>query len=249
MKTLSKTALGLGLIMALSACGASDRIARIGKAPDMSPIATKEMARSAQEVISLPQPEIVESVKTPNSLWTASRTTFFEDQRANKVGDILTVVIEIDEEGKLENSSERTRRSTEGAQLPALLGLESYLGKILPDAANAANLTDLGSDSTYTGEGEIERKEEVSVSLAAMVSQTLPNGNLIIHGRQELLVNFEKRIIQIDGVIRPEDISVENTVPYDKVAQARIVYGGEGQISDVQQPRYGQQLYDIIYPF
>lgn len=248
MRKLTKTALGLGLIMALSACGASDRIARIGKAPDMSPIADREMAKS-QEMISLPQPEVVQSVKTPNSLWTASRTTFFEDQRANKIGDILTVVIEIDEEGKLENSTDRTRSSSEGAQLPALLGYESYLGKVLPDAANPTNLADLGSDSTYKGDGQIERKEEVSVTLAAMVSQKLPNGNLIIHGRQELLVNFEKRIIQIDGVIRPEDISVDNTIPYDKVAQARIVYGGEGQITDAQQPRYGQQLYDIIYPF
>ncbi|MAS87976.1 MAG: flagellar basal body L-ring protein [Micavibrio sp.] len=248
MRKLTKTALGLGLIMALSACGASDRIARIGKAPDMSPIADREMAKS-QEMISLPQPEVVQSVKTPNSLWTASRTTFFEDQRANKIGDILTVVIEIDEEGKLENSTDRSRSSSEGAQLPALLGYESYLGKILPDAANPASLADLGSDSTYKGDGQIERKEEVSVTLAAMVSQKLPNGNLIIHGRQELLVNFEKRIIQIDGVIRPEDISVDNTIPYDKVAQARIVYGGEGQITDAQQPRYGQQLYDIIYPF
>ena len=112
-----------------------------------------------------------------------------------------------------------------------------------------SDLIDLGSTSNSTGSGSIEREEEVTVQLAALVTQLLPNGNMVIHGRQEVVVNFEKRILEIDGVIRPEDISVRNTIRSEQIAEARIAYGGEGQITDVQQPRYGQQLYDIVFPF
>jgi flagellar L-ring protein FlgH len=81
------------------------------------------------------------------------------------------------------------------------------------------------------------------------VTQVLPNGNLVVQGRQELRVNFEVRELQITGVIRQQDISSTNTVSYTKLAEARISYGGRGQLTDVQQPRYGQQLLDIIAPF
>ena len=130
------------------------------------------------------------------------------------------------------------------------------MDRVLPEAINDAtsgllnpDLLAFDSDSSHTGTGSVEREEEINVQLAALITQILPNGNMVIHGRQEVLVNFEKRILQIDGVIRPEDISVQNTVSYAQIAEARILYGGEGQITDVQQPRYGQQLYDIVFPF
>ncbi len=233
----------------LAACStASDRIANIGKAPEMTKISNPTTQREYQPVsLPMPSPKNVQPQK--NSLWAADRTTFFKDQRANDVGDIITVVIDIDDEAELENESSRSRTSNEDANLPALLGYEGSLDRILPEAVNPDNLIDFGSGSNHAGEGSVEREEEVSVQLAALVTQILPNGNMVIHGSQEVLVNFEKRILQIDGVIRPEDISVRNTISYEQIAEARIVYGGEGQITDVQQPRYGQQLYDVIFPF
>lgn len=253
MKTLTNTFKNASLIIAmsigLSACGSLDRISNIGKAPAMSPLVTKETEMSTQPV-ALPMPAERVANRTANSLWSdTQRTTFFEDQRANEIGDILTVVIELSEDAEIENETTRERTTQENANLAQLMGLQTELSKFLPDEVDPNNLANFGSTTNYEGTGEIEREESVNVRVAAMVSQALPNGNLIIHGRQELLVNFEKRVIQIDGVIRPEDISVGNTINYDQIAQARIVYGGEGQITDVQQPRYGTQLYDIIFPF
>ena len=82
-----------------------------------------------------------------------------------------------------------------------------------------------------------------------MITEVLPNGNLAIFGRQEVQVNFERRDLVVAGVIRPEDITSGNTIAYEQIAEARVSYGGQGQITDFQQPRYGQQLYDIVFPF
>ena len=195
----------------------------------------------------MPAPQDVSKQK--NSLWAANRQTFFKDQRASDIGDIITVLIEIEDEATLENETERTRNSSESAGLNSLLGYENALNKVLPEAVDNQSLIDGGADSNFTGSGSIEREEEITMRMAALVTQMLPNGNMVIHGKQEVRVNFEKRILQIDGVIRPEDITSTNTINYDQIAEARIVYGGEGHLSDVQQPRYGQQLYDIIFPF
>jgi len=148
-----------------------------------------------------------------------------------------------------ENESSRSRNSSENAGLANFLGLEASLDAVLPEAVDNSALVGADSTSNSTGTGSIEREEEITVRLAGLVTQILPNGNMVIYGRQEVVVNFEKRILQIDGVIRPEDITTANTISYDQIAEARILYGGEGQITDVQQPRYGQQLYDVIFPF
>lgn len=232
----------------LSACGAADRIANIGAPPEMTKISNPTTAKD-YEPVSLPMPAPKQTVMQKNSLWASDRQTFFKDQRAKDVGDIITVVIEIADEATLENETERTRNSGESAQLDSLLGYEQALDKVLPEAIDNTSLIEGGADSNFSGAGSVEREEEITVKLAALITQILPNGNMAIHGRQEVLVNFEKRILQINGVIRPQDISTENTVAYDQIAEARIIYGGEGQITDVQQPRYGQQLYDIVFPF
>ena len=239
MLKFGKFGLALLACSALTACGAADRVANIGKAPEMSKIVNPTTQRGYQPV-SLPMPSPKNVTPQKNSLWAADRTTFFKDQRASDVGDIITVVINIDDEAELENESSRTRSSNEN---------EQALGQILPEAIDNTNLVDFDSDSNHTGAGSVEREEEITVQLAALITQILPNGNMVIRGSQEVLVNFEKRILQIDGVIRPEDISVANTISYEQIAEARIIYGGEGQITDVQQPRYGQQLYDIVFPF
>ncbi len=254
-KKLTKLSLTLLACSALTACGAVDRVANIGQAPETSKIVNPTTQPDYQPV-SLPMPTPKNANRQRNSLWAADRQTFFKDQRASDIGDIITVLIDIQDEATLDNESERTRNSSEDASLASFLGYQNALDRILPEDITDANgdltnpdIVGLNADSVHSGQGSIEREEEIAVRMAALVTQILPNGNMVISGRQEVVVNFEKRILQVDGVIRPQDISTANTVSSDQIAEARIAYGGEGQITDVQQPRYGQQLYDIVFPF
>lgn len=234
--------------IALSGCGASERLASVGKAPDLTPIVNPHTQEGYQPV-SMPMPAPQVASRQPNSLWQSNRKSFFKDQRAGNIGDILTVLIDIEDEADLENKTSRSRSSGESAAAPALLGYETHLGKHLPDAVNPANLAEIEANSSHAGNGKIERDEKILVKMAAIITQILPNGNLVVNGNQEVRVNFEKRVLNMSGVIRPEDISVDNSISYDKIAEARISYGGQGQITDVQQPRYGQQVFDVIFPF
>jgi flagellar L-ring protein precursor FlgH len=171
------------------------------------------------------------------------------DRRATKKGDILTVVIEIDEEASISNDTERSRTSSESMQVPQLLGLPQRLNEELPDGASSADLVDLGSSSSSGGSGSVSRSEKLELRVAATVVDVLPNGVLAISGSQELRVNFELRELLVSGYVRPDDISRQNEITYDKIASARVSYGGRGQITDVQQPRYGQQVLDAVLPF
>lgn len=243
---------GLTLMLAtttlLTACGSLDKLANVGQAPAMSKIENPHLQAGYQPVsMPMPAPRMVS--KQPNSLWQSDSKTFFKDQRAVQVGDILTVLVDIKDEADLENKTERKRESTEGVSLPKFLGYEAALDQVLPTAVDPLALVGLASNTDTTGDGKIEREEFVKLRLAAVVNQVLPNGNMVIAGNQEVRVNFEKRILQVTGIIRPQDISIDNTVTYDQIAEARIVYGGEGNVSDLQQPRYGQQVYDILMPF
>ena len=245
---IAKTVLVLLMGCSLSACGAGERLANVGKAPDMAPIVNPQNQPGYRPItMPMPAPEVV--TRQANSMWQSNRKSFFKDQRAGNIGDILTVLIDIEDEAELKNNSSRSRRSSESAALDRLLGLEAALNEILPEAVNNAALVGAGADSSHVGNGQIKREEEVTLKLAAIVTQILPNGNMAISGKQEVRVNFEKRILNIDGVIRPEDISIDNTISYEKIAEARISYGGEGQMTDVQQPRYGQQVFDVVFPF
>lgn len=238
----------LSAIVLLSACSAADRLANVGSVPEVGPIKNPAETGDYQRV-SMPMPEMKDVKKENNSLWAGNRQTFFKDQRANNIGDILTVMIDIDDEAALDNETERTRSNNEDAGLDSFLGNELKLAEIFSEGIDNTNLVGLDSTSRSRGSGSTEREEEVRMKLAATVTQILPNGNMVIQGRQEVRVNFEKRILQLAGVIRPEDITTENAISYEKIAEARISYGGKGQITDVQQPRYGQQVYDILFPF
>lgn len=248
MKRYASLTIALLAGAALSGCGASERLANIGKPPAMTHIENPQLAADYKPV-SMPMPAPKEKIAQKNSLWDANRTTFFKDQRAATVGDILTVMIEISDKAELDNETERSRDASEDAGIDGLLGYESNLHNILPEAVDPSSLIGLDDKSKHKGKGSIGREEKIKVKLAAIISQVLPNGNFVIHGNQEIRVNFEKRILGIDGIVRPQDVSVNNTVNYDQIAEARIVYGGEGQITDVQQPRYGQQVFDVLYPF
>ena len=238
----------LGLTALLGACGTAERISNIGQEPEMSKIENPYNAPDYQSV-SLPMPATRTEPTKPNSLWQPDRQTFFKDQRASNVGDILTVTIDIADEAELENETNRTRSSSEDVDAPNVLGVESQLDKVLPEAVSPDDLVNLGSSSSTSGQGSIEREEEITLRLAAMVTQVLPNGNLVIYGRQEVRVNYELREIRIAGVIRPEDIQSNNTISHEKIAEARISYGGRGHLSEVQKPRYGQEFFDIVFPF
>jgi len=242
--------LGLVLLALANAagCAATGRIKNIGKAPAMSPTENPAELYGGR-AIAMPMPAAQPKTTNVNSLWRPGSRSFFKDQRARVRGDIVTVVIDIDDKARLNNTTERRRNNGESAELPAFGGFEQKLADILPTGANPAQLIDLSSVSTVRGEGSINRREDVELTIAAIVTDVLPNGNLIIAGKQEVRVNYEVRELTVTGVIRPEDISNANRINHAQIAEARISYGGRGQLTDVQQARYGQQLYDILFPF
>jgi flagellar L-ring protein precursor FlgH len=183
------------------------------------------------------------------SLWTKERGSLLGDRRAGGQGDILTVVIEIDDQAEFSNTSDRSRSAGQDLAVPQLFGLPQRVDTVLPEGANSANAVSLNSSSNSAGSGSVRRNEKLTLRVAATIDNVLPNGVLSIIGQQEVRVNFELRELIVSGVVRPADISRRNEITYDKIASARISYGGRGQISDVQQPRYGQQFLEQILPF
>ena len=246
-KSLAKCTLVAGL-SGLTSCSAIDRVAGIGSAPALSAIESPT-EKPGYRPVRLPMPQPVSYVHQPNSLWRSGARGFFKDQRASRIGDILTVKITIDDKAELENKTSRSRSSAEDLGITQLAGIANEVSQVLSSAANPNNLVDLDSQSSTQGSGSVDRAEELETSVAAVVTQVLPNGNLVIEGKQEIRVNYEVRELIVAGIVRPEDISNINEISSDKIAEARISYGGRGQITDVQQPRYGQQFLDILLPF
>ena len=233
----------------LSACaGTLEKLENVGQPPSLSPIVVPANTAAGGPVI-LPNPPMPLEARALNSLWRPGSRTFFRDPRAARVGDIITVSIDIGDQAKIAKTTTRTTTAAENANASNLLGLESKLKGILPDAVDPSSLVKLGSDSSNTGTDTVDRSESINLTVAAAVTQVLPNGNMVIQGQQEVRVNNEVRELQVSGVVRPEDITNANTIKHSQIAEARISYGGRGQITDVQQPRYGQQVFDIIWPF
>ncbi len=243
--------LALAMIGALALGGCAQTIERleaVGDEPKMTPI-TNPVRAAEYRPVSLPMPIPEQEIHQANSLWRTDARGFFKDQRAAKIGDILTVMININDTAVVNNKTKRTRDNNEDASVSRLFGLERSLVGILPSAFDPTNLIDIDSDSLSDSVGALSRDETIDLKVAAIVTQVLPNGNLVIHGTQEVRVNFEVRQLSIDGVVRHEDISSTNTVTHDQIAEARILYGGKGTLSDIQRPRYGQEFFDIVYPF
>ncbi|MFC4270629.1 flagellar basal body L-ring protein FlgH [Sneathiella chungangensis] len=248
LNTISRVLLVAGLGVALSGCNFFTRLANIGEEPPLSQI-ENPVAQKGYQPVSMPMPRPEPVLQQANSLWRPGSKAFFKDQRANQVGDIVTVLVEIEDKATLNNSTDTSRTTSENAGFAGLLGLESQVTKVLPEGTSASALVDLGSDHSVSGSGAVNRNETINMEIAAIVTQILPNGNMVIVGRQEVRVNFESRDLSVTGVVRPEDITSSNTVQSSKIAEARIAYGGRGHLTDVQQGRYGQQLFDIIFPF
>ena len=184
-----------------------------------------------------------------NSLWEPETKSFlFREDKAKKVGDILKVKVTISDKAKLDNKTSTSRDSKSKFGMPGMFGLQSQFKKINKDI-NPSSLIHESSKSGDSGSGKIDRKEVIETTVAATIIKVLPNGNLLIRGTQEIRVNFELREIFISGIIRPEDISSDNSVELSQIAEARVSYGGKGQITQYQQPPYGKQVLDILSPF
>ena len=234
--------------IALSGCSVGEQLDHLGKPPSMAPMENPRDDPN-YNAVSLQMPAEAPAVRQEASLWQTGARAFFKDQRAAKVGDILTVVINIDESAKLQNNTTRARDGSETAGMPHLFGLETAAAKIFPDGYNPSKLVDLSSSGNSTGDGKIDRKEQIQLQVAALITDRMPNGNFVIAGKQEVRVNYELRELTVQGIIRPQDVSPANSIAYNQIAEARISYGGRGQITDVQQPRYGQQVFDMIWPY
>ena len=246
--TTTRLVAAVAVAAQLAACGTADRLANVGKAPTLSAI-DDPTAQPGYKPVQMPMPTPEPVSYAPNSLWRQGSRAFFKDQRARQIGDLVTVRVKITDKANIDNNTKRSRTNATKMGLARFFGAETQSDQFLPDGTSMANLVDGTSDMANEGKGSVKRSEDIVTNVAAVVTQALPNGNLVIEGKQEVRVNFEMRELIVAGVIRPEDIESDNTIDSAKIAQARIAYGGRGQITDVQQPRYGSQVMDIILPF
>ena len=244
---MSARALLLMLPVALAGCGSLQRLSEVGSPPAMTPSSDPTRAASYRP-LTMPMPAPRTVAPEANALWRNGSRAFFKDQRAAAVGDLITVLVNVSDSADVSNQTNASRTGTQSLGLPNFFGLEAALPHMLAGATAASLLAGNGGSSN-TGTGEIKRKDAVQLRLAGVVTQVLPNGNLVVVARQEMRVNGELRQLQVSGVVRPQDIASDNTITHDRMAEARISYGGRGQLTDVQTPRWGQQVLDVLLPF
>ncbi len=237
------------LASSLSACATMSEIKNVGQPPSLTPIMDPQMAASGRRQVVMPMPQMPSTQTSSNSLWQAGARQFFSDPRASKIGDILTVNILIDDKAQLNNSSTRNRTSSQSGGVAKFFGLENLPGKVLPAGFDPAKMVETNSEGNFAGTGQVNRQEKITLTVAALVTQVLPNGNLIVSGRQEVRVNNEIRELLVSGIVRPQDINSTNMVQHTQMAEARISYGGRGQNTQYQAPPIGQQILGIINPF
>ena len=244
-----RAALGGSLLVlacVASGCSAISRLSQIGETPKLTAI-DNPTTQPGYKPVSMPMPKPETVSYNPNSLWRNGSRSFFKDQRAHQVGDLLTVTVNITDQANFANETQRNATGSEGSAITDFLGaktLGAQAAKVLP-----GNILQANGTTQYDGKGTIQRQESLTTNIAAVVTQVLPNGNLVVEGKQEVRVNAEMRELIVAGIVRPEDIQSDNTIDSSKIAQGRISYGGRGQITDIQQPRYGQQVMDILLPF
>ena len=243
----------LATTVTLSGCGAVGRLKQVGKAPALTeaePLEAPYLERSLGQSggiqrrdATTPSAAAAVAAAPTASLFRAGAGQFLGDQRASRVGDILTIRINIADKAAVDNTTTRSRTGSENAGIAGLLGLQKFL------PGKGADLAKTSSDSESKGGGNISRSETVNMTMSAIVTNVLPNGNLAVRGRQEVRVNYELRELIVTGIVRPQDIARDNSVPHTQIAEARISYGGRGQLSSAQQARWGQQIYDALFPF
>jgi len=217
--------------------------------PQLRPVGTPtQLTGGAQQTMPQPQPVEYEA-RRPSSLWQTGSRSFFNDQRATDIGDIITVEIEIDDSAELSNSSNRQRSGSTEAGVSNFFGLEQTVGQLFNNAFDPSTMIGADAQSSQAGRGAINREEKIEFTMAAVIVDRLQNGNLVVAGRQEVRINGELREITVSGIIRPEDVTANNTINQTQIAEARISYGGRGQLSAVQRPNWGQRIGDAISPW
>jgi flagellar L-ring protein precursor FlgH len=241
MKTTITTGAGFAALLLGGCAGLGDVVAP----PQLTQIQNPATIAGSQRV-SMPLPAPTMETAAPNSLWRTGARSFFNDQRAAKIGDILTVNIEIQDSAQVNNTTARSRTSNTEAGIQARAGLE---GNLVGSGVSLDPAVGFDSTTSSNGTGSVNRQETVNLTVAAVITDRLPNGNLVIGGSQEVRINNELRELLVSGVIRPEDVAADNTIEHTKIAEARISYGGRGDISQVQRDKYGKLLYDQIAPF
>ena len=246
--------IAFALMMATSLSGCASMLSRLKDVPDgpkMSEVENPTLKENYQPVsMPMPRDHYAGQVAGANSLWKPGSTGFFKDQRAALVGDIITVNVSARDTAKLENKTESNRGDNKDEMgFSALFGYEKKIADKLPSGFDSENSFSTSSKRDVKGEGKIDRKETISATMAAVVTQVLPNGNLVIVGTQEIRVNTELRQMTVKGIIRRADIRSDNSIESSKIAELRVSYGGRGVVSDVQNPRYGTQILDIVSPF
>ncbi|WP_226637540.1 flagellar basal body L-ring protein FlgH [Brevundimonas poindexterae] len=242
-KALTLAALTLALPLSLGACSTAVEAVR---GPELAPIGYPAALVPVQQQY-LPAPETRPA--SANSLWRSGSRTFFGDQRARRVGDIVTVRINIDDRAQTQNSTERSRTNDASGGVTNFFGLENSLGQAFPGGFDPANMVGVQGQANASGSGSVNRSERVNLTIAAVVTDVLPNGNLIIQGRQEVRTNREVRELTVAGIVRPEDISSANSIDHTQIAEARISYGGRGDISRMQATPAAQSLVERFSPF
>jgi flagellar L-ring protein FlgH len=229
-----------------SGCSSIDRLSQIGEKPKLTEI-ENPTTQPGYKPVQMPMPKPETASYNANSLWRNGSRAFFKDQRASRVGDLLTVTVNITDKANIANETQRSRTNKEDSGITDFIAAGTIGApgrKVLPGRILTADST-----ASSDGKGSVNRQEALQTNVAAVVTQLLPNGNLVVEGKQEIRVNFEIHELIVAGIVRPEDIQSDNTIDSSKIAQARIAYGGRGQITDVQQPRYGQQVMDVLLPF
>jgi flagellar L-ring protein precursor FlgH len=234
-------------LAALAPLAACSSVSEAVNGPQLAPVSYPAALVGKDQLVVTPREEI--GAASANSLWRTGARAFFGDQRARRVGDILTVQIDIDDSAKTTNGTTSSRTSTANTGVSHFFGLESTLGKILPGAFDPSKMIDTSSATSNAGAGAVNRSEKISLTIAAVVTGVLPNGNLMIQGSQEVRTNYDVRQLTVAGIVRPEDISSANTIKHTQIAEARISYGGRGDISRVQKTPAGQALMERFTPF
>lgn len=230
--------------MLCTGCDSLAHLSEIGRPPRMTAISDPTLAPSYRP-ITMPMPTLRPPPQEAASLWRSGSKAFFKDQRASQVGDLITIIVRISDNASVNDGTTAQRAESQKLGLPNFFGLK---GKIIDAVTGASSLT-TNSSSENTASGKIARNEVITLRLAGTITQVLPNGNFVVMGKQEVRVNSELRELGVSGIVRPQDITADNTVTHDRMAEARISYGGRGTLTQLQTPRYGQQFLDAILPF
>jgi len=245
---LARSLLGTAaLVSLLGGCAAIDRIKTLGQTQPLSPI-DNPISKPGYKPVQMPMPSPQPASYNPNSLWRNGSRAFFNDQRAHLVGDILTVKVNINDTAQFQDQTQLSRTSTEDSEITNFIGANT-LGAAAAKAVLPGSILTASGNSQMNGNGTINRQDQLLTNIAAVVTQLLPNGNMVIEGKQEVRLNNEVRELIVAGVVRPEDIESDNTIELPKVAEARLAYGGRGTLTNIQTERWGQQVVDIALPF